>query len=210
MKLEFELIIKRRRLMMKSRFYVFAALLPVLLLPAISSAQAPARAKMTPEEVLAAIKPGKWVKLEGIIQKDFSILCTEAKILTGDFLDDDWSITAVVRNINKARQEFKVLRVPVKTHNNTEYETKVGTFKSFADMKPGLMLEVDGTYLKSDTLLAVEIEDVSSELVAEPQLENIVEARGKVEAVDNSRRTVTLMSITFHIIDKTRLKSAIK
>ncbi|MCI0694745.1 DUF5666 domain-containing protein [candidate division KSB1 bacterium] len=195
---------------MKSRLYVFAVLLAAQLLATISSAQAQARAKMTPEEILAAIKPGKWVQLEGVIQRDFSVLCTEAKILTGDFLEDDWSITAVARNIDKARQEFKVLLLPVKTHNNTEYETKVGAFKSFADMKPGIMVEVDGTYLKSDTMLAVEIEDVSSELIAEPGLENQVEAVGKVEKVDISNRTVTLMGITFHIINKTWLKSAIK
>ncbi|MGH7450971.1 MAG: DUF5666 domain-containing protein [bacterium] len=195
---------------MKLRLYVFTVLLAAQLLATISFAQTQARAKMTPEEILAAIKPGKWVKLEGVIQRDFSILCTQVKILTGDFLDDDWSITAVVRNMDRAKQEFRMLRVPVKTHNNTEYETKIGTFKSFADMKPGLMLEVDGTYLKSDTLLAVEIEDVSAELVAEPSLANQVDARGKVDSVDIPNRTVTLMGITFHIIDKTRLKSAIK
>jgi hypothetical protein len=195
---------------MKSRLYVFAVLLAAQALAAISFARAQARIKMTPEEILAAIKPGKWVQLEGVIQRDFSVLCTEAKILTGDFLEDDWSITAVARNIDKARQEFKVLLVPVKTHHNTEYETKVGVFKNFADLKAGMLVEVDGTYLKSDTLLAVEIEDVSSELIAEPDLESQVEAMGKVDRVDISRRTVTLMGITFHIIDKTRLKSAIK
>lgn len=195
---------------MKSRLYIFAAFLAAQLLTTISFAQAQSRARMTPEEILAAIKPGKWMQLEGVIQRDFSVLCTEAKILTGDFLEDDWSITAVARNIDKARREFKMLRLPVKTNNVTEYETKVGVFKSFADLKAGIMLEVDGTYLKSDTLLAVEIEDVSAELIAEPGLENQVEARGKVERVDIPNRTVTLMGITFHIIDKTRLKSAIK
>jgi hypothetical protein len=196
--------------MMKPRFYAFAALLAVQLLATTGSAHAQARAKMTPDEVLAAIKPGKWMQFEGVIQRDFSVLCTEAKILTGDFLETDWSITAVPRNIDKARQEFKILRLPVKTDNNTEYETKVGVFKSFADMKAGIMLEVDGTYLKSDSMLAVEIEDVSAELVADPGLENQVEVRGKVERVDIPNRTVTMMGITFHIIDKTRLKSAIK
>jgi hypothetical protein len=73
-----------------------------------------------------------------------------------------------------------------------------------------MFLEVDGTYLKDDTFLAVEIEDVSAELAADPSLDNQVEVDGKVEKVDVSNRTVTLMGITFHIVDKTRLKSAIK
>jgi hypothetical protein len=47
-------------------------------------------------------------------------------------------------------------------------------------------------------------------LVADPGLENQVEARGKVDRVDIPNRTVTLMGMPFHIIDKTRLKSAIK
>lgn len=196
---------------MKSRLYLITVMLAAQLSATICFAQSQAGAQqMTPAEILAAIKPGKWVKLQGVIQRDFSILCLKVKILTGDFLDDDWSITGVVHNIDRATHGFRMLNIPVKTDNNTQYETKVGTFKSFADMKPGLMLEVDGTYLKSDTLLTVEIEDVSSELLTEPTLENEIEVRGKVDRVDIPNRTVTLMGIKFHIVAKTRLKSAIR
>ena len=195
---------------MKAVFYVFVVLLAALSLAPISSVHAQASTKMTPEEILAAIKPGIGVKLEGVIQRDYSVLCMKAKILTGDFRDDDWSITAVAGSIDKAQQEFKLLRLPVKTRSTTDYETKIGVFKSFDDLKAGTLVEVDGTYLKGDTLLALEIEDVSAELVAEPGSENEVEIKGKVEKVDVPNRTVTLMGITFHINDNTRLKSASK
>jgi hypothetical protein len=166
---------------------------------------------MTPAEILAAIKPGQWMHLEGVIQKNFSVMCTEARILTGDIPENKWSITTTARSIDPAKKELKLLRLLIKTQVETEFESKTNlTFKSFADLKAGMFLEVDGTYLKDDTFLAVEIEDVSAELAADPSLGNQVEVDGKVEKVDVSNRTVTLMGITFHIVDKTRLKSAIK
>ena len=196
---------------MKSRLYVFAVLLAAQLLATMSFAQAQVRAKMTPEEILAAIKPGQWMHLEGVIQKGFSVMCTEARILTGDIPENKWSITTVARSIDPAKKELKLLRLLIKTQMETEFESKTNfMFKSFADLKAGMFLEVDGTYLKDDTFMAVEIEDISSELAADPSLANQVEVDGKVERVDVSNRTVTLMGITFHIVDKTRLKSAIK
>ncbi len=196
---------------MKSCLYVFTALLAALLLITTSSARAQNRAQMSAVEILAAMKPGQWMHLEGVIQKGFSVMCTEARILTGDIPENKWSITTVARNTNPAKKELKLLRLLVKTQMETEFESKTNpTFKSFADLKPGMFLEIDGTYLKDYTFLAVEIEDISTELTADPTLENQVEVDGKVEKVDVSNRTVTLMGITFHIIDKTRLKSAIK
>jgi hypothetical protein len=197
--------------MMKSHLYSFAALLTIQLLTTISFAQTQGRAKMTPAEILAVIKPGQWMHLEGVIQKDFSVMCTEARIITGDIPENKWSITTVARSIDPAKKELKMLRLLIKTQMDTEFESKTNfTFKSFADLKAGMFLEVDGTYLKDDTFLAVEIEDISTELVADPSLENQVELDGKVEKVDIPKLTVTLMGVTFHIVDKTRLKSAIK
>jgi hypothetical protein len=199
--------------MMKSRLYVFTVLLAALLLTTASSAQAQMRMIMSPAEIVAALKVGQWVKMEGVVQKDFTVSTKDVEMLTGDFLEDDWSIQAVSRSIDPNKKEFKLLLMPIKTQENTEYKAKrsiVGTFNSFADLQNGMLVEVDGTYQKDGTFLALEIEDKSADLVDKPELKNEIEAVGKVEKIDKSRRTVTVMGVTFHIIDKTRLKAVIK
>jgi hypothetical protein len=58
-----------------------------------------------PEEFFKRVKPGQWLEIEGIPQKDLSILATKATILTGDFQDDDWEI--VEDNDTQLVIEFK-------------------------------------------------------------------------------------------------------
>ncbi|MCI0694744.1 DUF5666 domain-containing protein [candidate division KSB1 bacterium] len=198
---------------MKSRLYIFAALLAALLLTTASSAQAQMRMITSPAEIVAALKVGQWVKMEGFVQKDFTVRTKDVEMLTGDFLDDAWSIQAVSRNIDPNKQEFKILLMPIKTQENTEYKAKrsiVTTFNSFANLQGGMLVEVDGTYQKDGTFLALEIEDKSADLVDKPELKNEIEAVGKVEKIDEARRTVTVMGVTFHIMDNTRLRAVIK
>ncbi len=190
---------------MKARVYVFIALIA-----ALSSAAAQIKMKKTPAEVMAALKPGQWVKMEGVIQKDFSVLCMDIKALTGDLLEDDWEITAVVRKIEKEKQELALLLLPVKIQPSTEFEDKTGMVKEFADLKPGMLVEADGMYLKDGTFLPKEIENVSAELAGEPRLQNEAEIVGKVDKINVDKRTVTVMGVTFHIIAATELKSALK
>ncbi len=195
---------------MKSRLYIFAAL---LLLTTASSVQAQIRMITSPAEIVAALKVGQWVKMEGFIQKDFTVRTKDVEMLTGDFLDDAWSIQAVSRSIDPNKQEFKILLMPIKTQENTEYKAKrsiVGTFNSFANLQGGMLVEVDGTYQKDGTFLALEIEDKSADLVDKPELKDEIEAMGKVEKIDKARRTVTVMGVTFHIMDNTRLRAVIK
>lgn len=197
---------------MKSRFFSFAIVSGVLLMSTMSFAQGQKKPKMTPAEIMAALKPGQWVQMEGIVQRDFTVLTKDIKSLTGDFLETDWSITAPVRDVDPAKKEFKVLLLPIKTQQDTEYENKINAnaFASFNDLKAGMLVEADGSYLKDGTFLTHEIEDVSAELAAEPGLENQVEAIGKVQKLDASKRTVTVMGITFHVVGETELKSAVK
>jgi hypothetical protein len=191
---------------MRILLQILQAVFILLLLVLIGSAGAQKKPKMTPAEILAAAKPGQWVKMEGVVQKDFTVLTMDVKILTGDFLEDDWSITAVVRSIDPDKEEFKMLLLPVKTQKVTEYKAKrslVGTFQHFADLKDGMLVEVDGTYQKDGIFFAVEIEDKSADLVKEPGLENEVEAVGRVEKVNVAKRTMTVMGITFQFTNKT-------
>src|SRR6266516_4226832 len=61
----------------------------VILLVAAQSLAAPS----TPAGLFHLVKVGQWVELEGMPQKDQTVLCSEVKILTGDFLEDDWNAT---------------------------------------------------------------------------------------------------------------------
>src|SRR5262245_64329993 len=54
----------------------------------------------TPAELMAALKAGQWVKIEGPAGNTPVVQCSEAKMLTGDFLDGDWQITADVRRVD--------------------------------------------------------------------------------------------------------------
>jgi hypothetical protein len=195
---------------MKARVYVSAAMMS-LLLAMSSSALAQMRMKMSPTEIIGALKAGQWVKMEGKIQRDFSVLTKSIKVLTGDFLESDWSITAVARDVNYNQKDLKLMLLPIKTQADTDYENKTGHLPGgFSDLKKGMLMEVDGTYLKDGTFLAVEIEDVSVELVEEPKLVNEVEAVGKIERIDSGSQAVKVMGITFKIISETELRSAVK
>jgi len=195
---------------MKARVYVFIVIVVALLCAIASSAAAQTKRKMAPAEVMAALKPGQWVKMEGIVQKDFSVMCMDIKTLTGDLLEDDWEITAVIRKVEREKQEIALLLLPIKIQPDTEFEDKTGKLKGFADLNPGMLVEADGTYLKDGTFLPKEIENVSAELAGEPGLQNEVEIVGKVDKINADKRTMTVMGVTFHIIAETELKSALK
>jgi hypothetical protein len=177
--------------------------LVALLVATMGSANAQKKPKMKADEILAAVKPGQWVQMEGLVQRDFSALCTDIKILTGDIPANKWSLEGFPRSIDPAKKEFKMLLVPVKMVDTTEFKSKSNlAFKRFADLKPEMLLEVDGIYQKDGTFLAVEVEDKSEKLVAKPYLQNMIEAYGKVDKVNAASRTITVMGITFQLTDK--------
>jgi hypothetical protein len=195
---------------MKSRIHVFTAILAVLLLAAISSAIAQKKPKMKPNEILSAAKPGQWVQMEGVVQKDFSVLCTDVKILTGDIPANQWSMEGFARDIDPSKNEFKMLLVSVKAVDTTEFKSKSNqAFKSLTDLKPEMLVEVDGIYQKNGTFLALEVEDKSEKLATKPHLQNMIETYGKVEKIDTARRTMTVMGITFQLTDRSEGEYAV-
>jgi hypothetical protein len=195
---------------MKKRLQIFTGVFVALLLIVAHSSRAQMQGRMTVTDIFAALKPGQWVELEGTIRPDLSILCTGIKLLTGDLLDDDWQITGMVRKVNKEKKEVEILRLPIKIQPETEFDADDGKFKSFADMKTNILVQVEGTYLKDGTFLAKEIENESAKLAEKPQLKDEIEAIGRVENIDPTNRTITLMGITFQLNDRTKGKSAIK
>jgi hypothetical protein len=189
---------------------MFMSVLLALLLVAVRHGGAQVKGRMTTADILATLKPGQWVELEGIVQPDLSVLCTEIKLLTGDLLDDDWKITGIIRKINKEKQEIEIVRLPIKIQSQTEFDDDHGTFNSFADIKTNMLIKVEGTYLKDGTFLANEIENNSAKLLEKPERKDRLEARGRVENIDPTGRTMTLMGMSFQLTAKTKGKSAIK
>jgi len=195
---------------MKIRRQVFTGVFVVLLLVAVHPGGAQMKGRMTTADILATLKPGQWAELEGTVQQDFSVLCTKVKLLTGDLLDDDWEINGVIQKVNKEKQEVEILRLPIKVQPETEFEDEAGKLKSLADVKANMFVQVEGTYLKDGTFLAKQIENKAAKLAEKPQLKNEIQITGKVEKIDPTKHTITLMGMTFRLTGITKGTSAIK
>ncbi|MCI0693257.1 DUF5666 domain-containing protein [candidate division KSB1 bacterium] len=191
----------------RARFYPIMLITISLFLAAATHGSAQSKAWMTPGEIMTALKPGQWVKLEGGVQKDFSVWCKELKILTGDFLDDEWSISMIVKKVDPEKQQVQIMQLLVKFKQDAEYQAGL---KGFSDVKAGMYLDVDGTYLKDGTFLAKQVEDESIKLVEKPETANEADIKGKVEKVDPANNTLTIMGITVRITDTTKSRSVIK
>jgi hypothetical protein len=193
---------------MNARICAFAGSV-VLVLLAVGSVRA--QKKMAPDEMIAAIKPGQWVKVEGTSIGDSSVMCEEVQLLIGNFLDDDWSIIGLVRTIDQENRKLEILRLPIKVDDDAEFEHK-GKDHGFdmADLKTGMFLEIGGTYLKDGTFLANEVEDKSTRLAKGPELKKEIKVEGEVEKVDPVKHRFILMGITFQITEGTRNRSVIQ
>ena len=196
----------------KSRYPILLILAVALFTVSVSADVTEARRqKMSLNDILSTVKPGQWVKLEGIIQRDRSVICGQIKFLTGNFLDDDWAIDGIVERIDKANQEITLMGVPVKFHKDTQFEPNpTETFKGFNDLKTGMLVELEGTYQKDGKFLTKSIEDESAKLSQKPNLKHEIQVQGRVDSVDQVKARVTLMGIQFKLTDATKGKSAMR
>jgi hypothetical protein len=188
---------------MNARIRLFAGLVALAL---VQVGSVRAQKRMTPEEMLSALKPGQWVKVEGTAQGDSSVICEEVHILVGSFLDDEWSIIGVVRAVEQENRKLEILRLPIRIDEDAEFERKNKDHGfGIADLKVGMFLEVGGTYLKDGTLLANEVEDKS----AKQEKEYEIRAEGRWR---KSMLPITNLpyGIAFQITDKARGRSAFK
>jgi hypothetical protein len=171
------------------------------------SLNAQTRKKMTPAEILANIKPGQWIEIDGMIQKDQPVLAVEIEFRTGDFMDDDWKLLAKVQTVTPEKNEFQVQSMPVQITKDTEFNEG---FKSLGDIKPGMLVKLEGNYLKDGIFLAREVDDKARKLKAEPEFDKMIEILGKVGQIDEVKQMVTIMGIQFQITNETKAKSLIK
>ena len=165
----------------------------------------------SPAELMAALKVGQWVKIEGPTANAAIVQCTQAKMLTGDFLDGDWQISSEVRRVDPAKGTFTVYTMPCKLAQNCVFKSKTNpAFTSLAQLKPGMYVNVEGTFLRDGTLLANKVGDKASELETKPEHKGSVRLRGRIDRLNPSAMTVTVMNITFQVNSHTQAKSVIR
>lgn len=160
--------------------------------------------------IISTFKVGQWLKIQGLPQADQSVSVGKIKLVTGDFKDTDWQVFGPARALDKEKKEFMILSLRIKAAEDAEYGTNALNVevKSFADLKPGMLIEAEGTFLKDGTFLATDIKDETASTDAEDADE--VEFFGKIEKIDTLKRTLTILGVTFHITDATKLKTALK
>lgn len=164
----------------------------------------------TATDHLATLKVGQWIQLDGKVKGESSAWCTEVKQLAGDFLDDDWSIQGAVQAVDPGRQEFTIGGCHIQVSASTTYDDPHHRIKGLHDLRPGMLLDVEGTFLRTGTLLAAEVDDESDEMARRPQLKDVVEIVGRIEKVDLKLRLISVMGVQFEVTDKTKLRSAVQ
>ena len=186
------------------------ALLALSLLIALTLGGSPAGRAPGAVDPLASLKTGQWIHIEGVLRPDSTARCDELRILTGDFLDDDWIIKGYIQTLDAANREFAMAGVRVQVNENTGFDSPKKTFKSYPDLRAGNLVEVEGTYLKNRKFLAVELDDESDDVAQKPWARNQLLLVGKVERADARRRLVAAMGVVFQVTDRTRIRSVIE
>ena len=159
---------------------------------------------------LAGLRMGQWIQLDGLVREGAPASCTEVKQLAGDFLDDDWSIKGTVRGLDIVKQEFTVGGCRIQVTGSTTYDDPRGKIKGLGELRIGMLVDVEGTFLRNRSLVAAEVDDESEEMVRRPALRDALEIVGRIERVDLRQRIVTVMGVDFQVSDKTKFRSAIQ
>lgn len=162
------------------------------------------------EERLASLEVGQWVHIEGAVRADSAGRCDELRLLTGDFLDDDWALKGFLQAVDTLKGEFSIGGVRAQATADTRFDSPKKNFRRLSEMRAGLLVEIEGTWLKSGKFLALEVDDETDELARTPWAKNRVMVVGKVERVDAKKRLVSAMGLVFEVTDRTRLRSVIE
>ena len=159
---------------------------------------------------LATLKVGQWVRIDGAARVDSAGRCNELRILTGDFLDDDWALKGLASGLNAAKREFLVAGIGVLVNDDTRFDSPMRRFREFSDLRSGQLVEVEGSYQKNGKFLAKEVDDESDEFGRRPWSKGQIRIVGKVERVDSRKHLLWAMGMAFEVSEKTRLQSAIE
>jgi hypothetical protein len=88
--------------------------------------------------------------------------------------------------------------VPVKITKNTKLNNPI---KSLDDIQEEMLVKLEGTY-QNGIFVAKDIANKTAQLKTKPQPETMI-AVGKIDHVDDTKRTITVMGIQVHITEKT-------
>jgi hypothetical protein len=177
-----------------------------LISPTVALAQV---VKRTGSGLLSTLKSGQWIRLDGTIQKDGTVLCSEVRLLAGDFLDDEWSVRGMIRSLDSGRRRLTIGRYPILVEEDAVFDTE-GGFSQYADLRVGTLVEVEGTYRRDRTFLANEVDDESDEVRRKQGLAEQIRIVAKVERVDASRRRITAMGTVFQVTSRTQIMSMLR
>lgn len=171
-------------------------------------AQAPAAKSKQQVDIFATAKPGQWAELNGPYQKDNTILATKIKFVSGNILEDDCEVSGKILSLDPESNQLKLVRQwPVKVSKDAEFKDKNGVAITLANLKPGMVVEAEGSYSKENGFVAKEIEE---DEVKEIEEADEVSVFGKIEKVDAAGKTIQVMGITFVVNEKTKSKASIK
>ncbi len=179
----------------------------LLMAPATASAKSPRQSRKV--DVLTTLRTGQWIRIEGVLLKDRTVQCREIKTLTGDFLDDDWSITGQIDEIDASTRRLTIGRMAIQVAEDATIEGEKGRIVGLAEIRRGMIVEVDGTYLKSGIFLAMDVDDESDEITY-PAGEQHLRIVARVESTDPGRRRLHAMGTVFVLTDATQMKSVIR
>ncbi len=172
----------------------------------IHAALASAPVETSPITVLSKLQPGQWIQLEGITQKESGLLCTKMKLVTTDLDKMDWSVRGSVRDLDPTKAAFSIGRYRVRASGSPRYNGIPGAFRGFSDLKPGMIVKVEGSYIGGGAFQATKVNDESSELSKKPGIEQKIRLCGKIESVNPAKRSIALMGTTFLVNEKTQVR----
>lgn len=156
------------------------------------------------QNFLKNLKVGDWVKLEGKVQADSTILLTRVKVVLGEMEDDDWEISGTVSRVVAADRKIFILHLPILIDNDTKFEYK-NALQTFSDIEPGVYVEIEGSFLDDGTFLAMQI---GEENVDENE-RDMVEWKGQVQSINPAENAFTILGHTAILTPETKIKSYI-
>ncbi len=182
--------------------------IPLLLAACVLAAPLPrAQNAKRGSDFLSTLEPGQWVRMKGVVQKNSTVVCSEVRLMTGDFFDEDWSILGRIHDVQPRARTFRIGSFAVQVAENAVYEKPL---RNFRDLRDGILVEADGTYRPNQPFLAKELDEESDEPGFKPGPASQVQIVAKVEKVDRARRRITAMKTEFQVVETTQLKSPLR
>ena len=187
---------------------LIALSISMLMVPAGAPGQAGRNAGTAQQ--LAALRAGQWVQLDGMLQPDSTALCTEVRLLIGDFLDDDWALKGTIQAVDASRRQITIAGTRIQLVKNAIFDDFGPGFRGVPDLRPGMLVEVGGTYKPQGWFLAKELDDESGDSGRTPWPRGRITVVGRIARADQSPRRIHAMGFSFQLTDTTRLRTVIE